>query len=83
MSWIGRVSTVVVAVGIVGAGVAGPALADTGDFGQQVRTCASMMLPKALNPDGSITMTMPDGTSMDFGTFGAMVTYMQSYQMCS
>jgi hypothetical protein len=83
MSWIGRVTTVVVAMGILGAGVAGPALAGTGDVGQQVRTCASMMLPDDLNPDGSITMTMPDGTSMTFATFGAMVTYMQSHPMCS
>jgi hypothetical protein len=45
--------------------------------------CASMMLPYDLSPDGSITMTMPDGTVMCFRTFGAMVTYMQSQQMCS
>jgi hypothetical protein len=83
MSWIARAGTVVVDVGILGAGVAGPALADTGTFGQQVRMCAGMMLPNDLNSDGSITMTMPDGMSMNFGTFGAMVTYMQSHQMCS
>ena len=83
MSWIARASTVVAVVGMLGAGVAGPALADTGNVGQQVRMCASMMLPYDLNADGSITMTMPDGTSMNFPTFGAMVTYMQSHQMCS
>ncbi|HXZ78141.1 MAG TPA: hypothetical protein VEH31_45705 [Streptosporangiaceae bacterium] len=83
MSWIARVGAVVVAVGMLGAGVAWPALADTGDFGQQVRTCASMMLPDDLTSDGSITMTMPDGTLMKFPTFGAMVTYMRSHQMCS
>jgi hypothetical protein len=45
--------------------------------------CAHMMLPYDLNSDGSISMTMPDGTSMSFRTFGAMVTYMRSHQMCS
>lgn len=83
MSWSARAGAVVVVVGILGAGVAAPAFADTGDVGQQVRTCASMMLPDDLNPDGSITMIMPDGTSMTFGTFGAMVTYMRSHPMCS
>lgn len=83
MSWSARAGAVVVVVGILGAGVAGPAFADTGTFGQQVRTRASMMLPDDLNSDGSITMTMPDGTSMNFGTFGAMATYMQSHQMCT
>jgi hypothetical protein len=83
MSWIARAGTVVVAVRIPGAGVGGPALADTGTFGQQVRTCASMMLPNDLNSDGSITMTMPDATSTNFPTSGAMVTYMQSHQMCA
>ena len=45
--------------------------------------CAPMMLPYDLGPDGSITMTMPDGTSMNFPTFGAMVTFMRSNPMCS
>jgi len=45
--------------------------------------CASMMLPDDLNADGSITMTIPDGTLMSFRTFGAMVTFMRSHQMCS
>jgi hypothetical protein len=83
VSWIARAGTVVVVVGMLGVGLAGPALADTGDLGQQVRMCASMMLPNDLNADGSITMRMPDGTSMTFPTFGAMVTFMQSHQMCS
>ncbi len=38
--------------------------------------------PYDLSPNGSITMTMPDGTLMYFPTFGAMVTYMQSQPMC-
>ena len=64
-------------------GGAAPALADISNFGQQVRMCTSMMLPNDLNADGSITMTMPDGTLMSFRTFGAMVTFMRSHQMCS
>lgn len=85
MSWIARSGAVVAIAGIFGWGVTGPALADTGDFGQNVYMCANMMLPYDLSSDGSITMTMPGGTSpMYFRTFGAMVTYMQSQQpMCS
>ena len=82
MSKLVRFGTVAIAR-ILGVVVAGPALADSGNFGQQVHTCASMMLPYDLNSDGSITMTMPDGTSMYFRTFGAMVTYMRSQPMCS
>lgn len=83
MSNLARFATVVAVVGAVGVGGAAPALADTSNFGQQVRMCAHMMLPNALNPGGSITMTMPDGTSMTFPTFGAMVTFMRSHPMCS
>ena len=83
MSWIARLDTLAAIVGIAGLAVTGPALADTGNFGQQVPMCAHMMLPYDLNSDGSISMTMPDGTSMSFRTFGAMVTYMRSHQMCS
>ena len=45
--------------------------------------CAHMTLSNALNPGRSITMTMPDGTSMSFRTFGAMVTFMRAHPMCS
>jgi hypothetical protein len=83
MSKLARFGTVAAVVGALGVGAAGPALADTGDFGQQVRMCASMMLPYDLNADGSITMSMPDGTVMFFRTFGAMATYMRSHPMCS
>jgi hypothetical protein len=78
-----RFGIVVAVVGALGVGAAGPALADTGNFGQQVRMCAGMMLPYDLSADGSITMSMPDGTVMSFRTFGAMVTYMRSHPMCS
>jgi hypothetical protein len=64
-------------------GVAGPALAGTSNFGQQVYMCANMMLPYDLSSDGGIAMTMPDGTSMYFRTFGAMVTCTQSQPMCA
>jgi hypothetical protein len=83
MSWIARLGGVVLIVGSLGLGVAGPALAGTGNFGQKVYMCAHMMLPYDLGSHGSITMTLPDGTSMYFPTFGAMVSYMQSQPMCS
>lgn len=84
MSWVIRASVVAVIAAIAGLGATGPAVADTSNFGQNVVTCANMMLPYDLNSDGSITMTMPGATSpMYFRTFGAMVTYMQSQPMCS
>ena len=84
MSKIARFATVVAVVGTLGLGVTGGALADTGNFGQEVYMCANMMLPYDLSSNGSITMTMPGATSpMYFRTFGAMVTYMQSQPMCS
>ena len=83
MSRIARLGAVAAIVGIAGLAATGPALADTGNFGQQVRMCAHMMLPYNLNSDGSISMTIPDGTSMSFRTFGAMLAYMRSHQMCS
>ena len=83
MSWIARLAAVAAIVGLAGLAMAGPAVADTGNLGQQVVMCAHMMLPYDLNADGSITMTMPDGRSMYFPTFGAMVTFMRSNPMCS
>jgi hypothetical protein len=83
MSWIARTGAVAAVVGIAGLAMTRPAMADTGDFGQQVVMCAHMMLPYDLGPDGSITMIMQDGTSMYFPTFGAMVTFMRSSPMCS
>ena len=83
MSWIARLSVVAAIVASLALGATVPALASTSNFGQKVYMCASMMLPYDLSSDGSITMTMPDGTVMYFRTFGAMVTYMQSQPMCS
>ena len=90
MSRIGRFRTLAAHLGIIaavvgtlGLGAAGPALASTSNFGQNVYHCANMMLPYDLNPDGSITMTMPDGTTMHFSSFGAMVSHMRSQPMCS
>ncbi len=90
MSRAGRFRTLAAHFGIVAAvagalalGTTGPALASTTNFGQDVYQCAHMMLPYDLNPGGSITMTMPDGTTMYFSSFGAMVTYMRSQSMCS
>lgn len=83
MSWITRTCAVAAAAGIAGLAMTGPAMADADDFGQQVVVCAHMMLPYDLSADGSITMAMPDGTTMYFRTFGAMVTFMRSSPMCS
>ena len=83
MPWIARLGVVAAIVGGLGLGVTEPALASTGNFGQKVYMCASMMLPYDLSSDGSITIAMPDGTVMYFRTLGAMVTYMQSQPMCS
>jgi hypothetical protein len=67
----------------IGLGVAVPAAhASTSNFGQNVYQCANVMLPYYLNNDGSISMTMPDGTPMYFRTFGAMVTFMRAQPMC-
>jgi len=46
MSWIARAGAVAAFVGIAGLGLTAPAVADTGNFGQQV-VCAHMMLPMA------------------------------------
>lgn len=70
------------ALTLVGLGANAPASADTGSFGQAVRTCASMMLPGDLGPRGSISMTMPDGSTMAWRNFGQMVTSMRTQQMC-
>ena len=79
-----RLGAVAAVIGILGLAGAGPALAGTGNFGQNVYMCASMMLPYDLGSDGSITMTMPGATTpMYFRTFGAMVTYMKAQPMCS
>jgi hypothetical protein len=83
MSWIVRLAAIAAVAGSLGLSATVPALAGTSDFGQKVYMCASMMLPYDLSSDGSITMTMPDGTVMHFSSFGAMVVYMRSQPMCS
>lgn len=77
---IARLAAVLATLGTL-ALAATPAAADTNNFGQQVKMCATMMVPPA-GPDGQITMTM-NGTTMTFANFGAMVTYMQDHSMCS
>ena len=59
-----------------------PAHAGTDNFGQSVYSCAGMMLPYSIDSQGSITTLMPDGTTMHWRSFGAMVTYMRTQQMC-
>lgn len=83
MSWIARLATVAAIAGSLGWSATVPALAGTSNFGQNVYMCASMMLPYDVGSDGSITMTMPDGTVMHFSSFGAMVVSMRSQPMCS
>lgn len=83
MPWIARLGVIAAIAGSIGWGVTAPASASTGTLGQRVYQCAQVMLPYYISPGGSITMTMPDGTVMQFATFGAMVTYMQSQPMCS
>lgn len=70
------------ALTVVGLGATAPAHADTSNFGQAVRTCAHMMLPQDLGPRGSISMTMPDGSTMAWRNFGQMVTFMRTHEMC-
>jgi hypothetical protein len=53
MSWIARAATVAVIVGDARRRAPGPALGDTGNFGQQVRTYAHMMFPYDLNSHGA------------------------------
>lgn len=78
-----RLTSLAAITAVIGLVVAAPAAsASTNNFGQRVYQCASVMLPYYLNPDGSISMTMPDGTAMYFRTFGLMVTYMKSQPMC-
>ncbi|HEX7996430.1 MAG TPA: hypothetical protein VF506_21130 [Streptosporangiaceae bacterium] len=80
---IARLGAIFAVAGAIGLGVAAPAAQATpANFGQRVYQCASVMLPYYLNADGSISMTMPDGTPMYFRTFGAMVNYMSAVPMC-
>ncbi len=81
MRKIARLGIVVAVAGTLGLGVSAPALAGTDNFGQMVYLCAGQMLPYDIASNGSILMTMPDGTVMYFQNFGAMVTYMQN-QVC-
>lgn len=78
-----RVGLVVAtAVGVVGLNATMPASASTDNFGQGVYACAGVMLPYHIDSQGSITMTMPDGSTMHWRTFGEMVTYMRNNTMC-
>lgn len=79
-----RMALVAAAVLFVGGLAAtSPASASTNNFGQGVYNCARDMLPYSIDSRGSITMLMPDGTTMHWRSFGAMVTYMRTQQMCT
>ncbi|HEX6758512.1 MAG TPA: hypothetical protein VF086_08885 [Propionibacteriaceae bacterium] len=74
----------VVLVAAVGAAVAGPsgsafAAPDSASFGQHVANCAREHLGQRANPP-ALTCTMPDGSTMTFPTFGAMVRHMRAME---
>jgi hypothetical protein len=76
-----RLMTVVAAVG---ATVAGPtstafAAADSAAAGQHIAKCAREHLGQRENPP-AITCTMPDGSTMTFPNFGAMVQHMRAIE---
>lgn len=59
-------------------GFAPTALASSGSgFGQHVADCAQEHLGQRISPP-SVTCTMPDGTTMTFPNFGAMVRHMRT-----
>jgi hypothetical protein len=71
-------------VAAVGAAVAGPtgsasAAADSAATGQHVAMCARDHLGKRANPP-AVTCTMPDGSTMTFRNFGAMVQHMRAME---
>jgi len=74
-----RLLVLVAAVGAVVAGPTGSALAaeDSAAFGQHVAACAREHLGQRADPP-AVTCTMPDGSTMTFPTFGAMVQHMRT-----
>jgi hypothetical protein len=68
-----------VAVGAMVIGPTGSALAaaDSAAFGQHVASCAREHLGKRTDTP-AVTCTMPDGSTMTFATFGAMVQHMRA-----
>jgi hypothetical protein len=76
-----RLLALVAAVGAVVAGPTGSALAaeDPAAFGQHVAACAREHLGQRADAP-AVTCTMPDGSTMTFATFGAMVQHTRTMQ---
>lgn len=76
-----RLLVLVAAVGALVAGPTGSALAaeDSAAFGQHVAACAREHLGQRPDPP-AVTCTMPDGSTMTFATFGAMVQHMREME---
>ncbi len=76
-----RLLALVAAVGAVVAGPADSALAadDSAAFGQHVAACAEEHLGQRADVP-AVTCTMPDGSTMTFPTFGAMVQHMRAME---
>ena len=67
----------VVTTAVLAAGLAPAALASDGSaFGRHVAGCAQEHLGQRAAPP-AVICTMPDGTTMTFPNFGAMVHHMQ------
>ncbi len=63
---------------VFAAGFAPTAVASDGSaFGQHVAGCAQEHLGQRTSPP-SVTCAMPDGTTMTFANFGAMVQHMRT-----
>jgi hypothetical protein len=76
-----RLTMVVAAVGATVAAPTGSAVAaaDSAVSGQHVAMCAREHLGKRANPR-TVTCTMPDGSTMIFPNFGAMVQHMRAME---
>ena len=76
-----RLLVLVAAMGALVAGPTDSALAaeDSAAFGQHVAACAREHLGQRADPP-EVTCTMPDGSTMTFATFGAMVQHMRAME---
>jgi hypothetical protein len=76
-----RLLALLAAVGAMVVVPAGSALAaaDSAAFGQHVASCAREHLGQRADAP-AVTCTMPDGSTMTFATFGAMVQHMRTMQ---
>ena len=80
----GNLTRLTMVVAALGAAVAGPAssafaAADSAASGEHVAMCAREHLGKRANAP-AVTCTMPDGSTMTFPNFGAMVQHMRAME---